>query len=92
LEFIRAELTDVKKERDYYRDLLFQRLGVVPTGNSIPTGGRAANKVVLPVKGIRATRQRLEAEDLAKYNEQMKRLELEVLAKEIGLESERPTN
>jgi len=88
LEFIRAELADVKKERDYYRDLLFQRLGVVPDPNHIPNSRRQIDPnqlIKMQARGTRSVRQRLEREDFAKYQERMKALEIEVLAKEIGL-------
>jgi len=72
-------------------------VGIVSGSNSLPNASRKVDPrafVEIQRRGTRSTRQRLEAEDLRLYNEKIKQLELETLAKEVGLEVEhgRPSN
>lgn len=90
LEFIRAELDDVKRERDYYRDLLFQHTGVIRPVIVAQVQGQEGKKMIPApaIKSRQAIRQRLEAEDKAMYLAKIRQLEMETLARQVGLKTE----
>lgn len=86
LEFLRAELDSVKKERDYFRDLLLTNANLVPR----PISGEAPKVTkemmqALKKQATNSVRRRLEEADRAAYLEKIKGLELQTLAAEVGL-------